>query len=583
MQSEFCVWRNSEVCVQCRPEALYLFNNTGASCKDLPGRREDIALNKLDLTNTGDRIFPKILRRQAQQVGDTCFLITDSQRITFAEAESISNSLAAGLQQLGLGRGDRIALYMGNRPEMVLLALAANKLGAVWTPINTDYKGQWLLDTIQRSRVKVLATDDQLQQRIVEIRDQLNAAELILLSDSQQTLLAGSHAYASLAEQAPLELDYQEQSYGDSNAILWTSGTTGKSKGVLQSYNNWIRAIIFGASRGYQSREGDSIYCALPMYNTAAWIACIFRALVEGIPCAIEDKFSVSNFWERVRHFGATQTLALGAMGMFLLNAPARPDDADNPLRVAWIVPMPLDQWAGFEQRFGVRLIRSSLGQSELPLLLTQIYTPENKNIPLHAIGFPYHDTEVRLCDDEGKEVALGEAGEICVKPLQPHVLFNGYFDDPQATAAAFRGDWYLTGDMGRQDPESGAYFFVDRKKDAIRFAGRNISTLEVESVVVKHPAVQYVAAFGIPSQELASEDELKLNIVLHPGQQASHEELCAFINANAPHYFVPRYMEFVDSLPYTPTNKVQKYLLRKQGVTDNTWDLKNSGFKVKR
>ncbi|MGI9293334.1 MAG: AMP-binding enzyme, partial [Pseudomonadales bacterium] len=176
-----------------------------------------------------------------------------------------------------------------------------------------------------------------------------------------------------------------------------------------------------------------------------------------------------------------------------------------------------------------------------------------------------------------------GEAGEMGVRPLKPHVLFNGYFDNAEATKAAFRGDWFLTGDLVRFDPDVNAYFFVDRKKDSVRFAGRNISSMEVESVVRKHPAVADVAAYGIPLEQMASEDELKLSVVLTEDASLSHEALCRFINDTAPHFFVPRYIEFTDTLPYTPTNKVQKFKLREAGVTDTTWDLKASDFEVQR
>jgi len=225
--------------------------------------------------------------------------------------------------------------------------------------------------------------------------------------------------------------------------------------------------------------------------------------------------------------------------------------------------------------------LRGGLGQSEIQCVMTQ--AEARPNVPVYALGHPPDDIEVRLCDDDGKEVPVGEPGEICVKPLEPFVMFNGYFENPEATAAAYRGEWYLTGDMARQDPETGAYFFVDRKKDALRFAGRNISTMEVESVVRRHPAVQDVAAFGIQSKEVESEHELKLNVILKPGSEATPEALCGFINENAPYYFVPRYLEFVDALPYTPTNKVQKYQLREAGVTAATWDLKQSDYEVKR
>jgi crotonobetaine/carnitine-CoA ligase len=302
---------------------------------------------------------------------------------------------------------------------------------------------------------------------------------------------------------------------------------------------------------------------------------------LEGIPCVIEQKFSVSTFWERIEHFQATQTFVLGAMGIFLMNAPARPEDAATPLRVAAVVPLPPQMWKPFEERFNLRLVRGGLGQSECLMVLNQ--TEDRDDVPVYALGFPPDGAEVALLDDDGKEVPDGEAGEICVKPLVPHALFNGYFDDPEATAAAYQGEWYRTGDVGRRDPATGACFFVDRKKDAVRFAGRNISTLEVESVVRRHPAVQDVAAFGIPCEDVEGESELKIDIVLREGHRPSHEEVCAFINENAPHYFVPRYMEFVESLPYTPTNKVQKFKLREAGLSPATWDLKRSEYRVVR
>jgi crotonobetaine/carnitine-CoA ligase len=538
-------------------------------------------VNKLDLSNTADRTFPLILRQQAEQNGDTEFLVTDTTRISFAQADAISDCLAAGLQELGIGKGDIVSLFLGNRPEMVLLTLAINKLGAIWTPINGDYKGQWLLDNLQMARSKILITDDQFQHRIAEIEDQLELEAIVLLDDIEASALKSPVDYKQLLTHDPIKLDYTDQDYGDNCAILWTSGTTGKSKGVLQSYNCWIRAIVDGCSPQYDSQIGDSIYCVLPLFHTAAWITSIYRALIEGIPCIIEPRFSVTTFWERIKHFGATQTFLLGAMGAFLLNAPEQEDDADTPLRLAQIVPLAPNQWPIFEQRFGLQLIRTGLGQSECQLVMTQLENRED--VPVYALGFPAADTIIHLLDDDGNEVVVGEVGEICIKPLQPYVLFNGYFDNPKATAAAYFGDYYRTGDLAKQDPASGAYFYADRKKDALRFAGRNISTLEVESIVRRHPAIQDVAAFGIPSEQVESEQELKLNVILKDGKPCTAEELCGFINEHAPYYFVPRYLDFVDALPYTPTNKVQKFKLREEGVGEQTWDLKRSDYQVKR
>ncbi len=538
-------------------------------------------MNKLDLSNTADRTFPFVLRQQAKQNGDTAFLVTDTTRISFAQADTVSDCLAAGLQELGIGKGDIVSLFLGNRPEMVLLTLAINKLGAIWTPINGDYKGQWLLDNLQMSRSKIRITDDQFQNRIAEIEEQLEIETIVLMGDGEASGLKCPVDYQQLLDHQPAALDYADLHYGDNCSILWTSGTTGKSKGVLQSYNSWIRPIVDGCSRQYDSQPGDSIFCVLPLFHTAAWTTSVYRALIEGIPCIIEPRFSVTTFWQRIKQFGATQTFLLGAMGAFLLNAPEHDDDSDTPLRLAQIVPLAPNQWPIFEQRFGLQLIRTGLGQSECQLVMTQLENRED--VPVYALGFPVADTIIHLLDDDGNEVAIGEVGEICIKALQPYVLFNGYFDNPKATAEAYFGDYYRTGDLAKQDPSSGAYFYADRKKDALRYAGRNISTLEVESIVRRYPAVADVAAFGIPSEEVESEQELKLNIILKEGSRDSAEDICDFINDNAPHYFVPRYLEFVESLPYTPTNKVQKFKLRDQGVNEHTWDLKNSDYVVRK
>jgi crotonobetaine/carnitine-CoA ligase len=538
-------------------------------------------MNRVDLSQSESRVFPRILQAQARDNGDTEFLLSDTQRITFAQADDITSRLATGLQALGVERGDRICLYLGNCPEFVLLTLAANKLGAVWVPVNTDYKGEWLLDTIERSRPKVLITDSAVVDRVAPLRDRLDIAQWIELAPQGSAVMPGMHSYHVLAQAEPYQSDYSEQDYGDVCAILWTSGTTGKSKGVMQNYNGWIRAIDQGASPMFDSRPGDVIYCALPLFNTGAWITSIYRALLEGIPCVIEPKFSVHNFWQRIALFKATQTFLIGAMGVFLWNAPEREEDAETTLRTAMIVPFPPDLWTAFEQRFGLKILTAGLGMSECQLVANQLAA--KVKIPPYALGYPPDDIQLKLCDDDGNEVAVGEAGEMCVKPLVPHVLFSGYFDNAEGTAAAYRGEWFLTGDMARQDAETGALFFVDRKKDAVRFAGRNISTLEVEGVFRRHPSVADVAAFGIPSAEIDSEDELKVNVVIKQGEAASAEDLCRFVNENAPHYFVPRYLDFVESLPYTPTSKVQKFKLREQGVTDSTWDLKTSGFKVQR
>jgi crotonobetaine/carnitine-CoA ligase len=347
----------------------------------------------------------------------------------------------------------------------------------------------------------------------------------------------------------------------------------------MQSHNVWIKAALNGAATAGGVREGDVIYSCLPMYQSAAWVANVFRALVTGIPCAIDPHFSASAFWDRCRHYRATMTFTLGAMHIFLWKAPERPDDAHNPVRVASMIPLPAELEEPMRKRFGIETIVQGYGQSEVMTALAR--TPGREWKP-NSLGEPQAGIEVALLDDEDREVGRGEAGELCIRPSEPYAIFNGYFDDPEATLRAFRNLWYHSGDLLRRDAD-GDFFFVDRKADFLRYKGRNLSSFAVEAAVRAHPAVADVAAHGVRSAELEAEAELKVVVVRRPGAELAPEELARFVNDTAPHFFVPRYVEFLAELPYTPTGRVQKYKLRERGVTAETWDARRAGFEVRR
>jgi crotonobetaine/carnitine-CoA ligase len=348
----------------------------------------------------------------------------------------------------------------------------------------------------------------------------------------------------------------------------------------MQSHNVFFNACM-EAAINFGAEEDDVVYTVLPMYNTAAWVTSIFRALFCGLPLAIDTSFSVKHFWQRVDYYRATQTFTLGAMHMFLWNAPERDDDGDHALRQLMAIPMPSQIAGPFSERFKVRLMPQGLGQSEAQCLCNMNYNPPGEP-PAGTLGRPAPNLDARLVDDDGNDVPVGEPGELWVRPKEPFIIFSGYLDDAEATANAYDGEWYKTGDMLRCD-EQGYYFFCDRKKDAVRFKGRNISTFEVEMAARRHPAIQDCAAFGVTSEELDTENELMLAVLLRPDTSLDEIELAQFINDNAPYFFVPRYIEVVTELPYTPTNKVQKFKLRERGVTAATWDAQQAGFKAQR
>jgi len=535
----------------------------------------------LNLEDRNERMLGRILQRQAENIPDHTYIMAGEDRYSYGRVNELANSYATGLRRLGIGRGDTVAVLMESCPEFVFTAFGANKLGAIWVPTNIDYKGEWLHQALEDSRARVLVVDAALLPRVADLGGGMPFEKVVVRGSSGEVNLGVPLIdIREFSDLPPTEPDQQGLSYGDTAAVLWTSGTTGRAKGVMQSHNAWIRAAVNGA-RNSCVQEDDILYCCLPMYNSAAWVTAVYRALVTGIPMGLDAKFSASKFWDRCRHYQATMIFTLGAMHMFLWQAPERPGDADNPVRAASMVPIPDDLIDPMKKRFGIETIDQGYGQSESLAMFSRVADGSRGYKP-GSLGDPVPGIEIKLLDDEDMEVPVGDVGEFCIRPTEPYVIFNGYFQNPEATLEAFRNLWYHTGDLGRCD-EDGNYFFADRKADFIRYGGRNISSFAVEAAVNAHPSVKQCAAHGVTSAELESEAELKVVAVLHQGKQVSHEELARFVNDNAPYFFVPRYIEFMDELPQTPTGRVQKYKLRERGVTPETWDRKAEGFVVER
>jgi crotonobetaine/carnitine-CoA ligase len=228
------------------------------------------------------------------------------------------------------------------------------------------------------------------------------------------------------------------------------------------------------------------------------------------------------------------------------------------------------------ERRFGF-ICLEGFGMSEIGLVVHDAIDDRKTG----ACGKVLDDLfEVILVDDDDMEVPVGEIGEIVVRPKKPYIMMSGYYNMPDKTLEAYRNLWFHSGDYAKKD-EEGYFYFVDRKKDAIRRRGENISSFEVEKVINEHPKILESAVFAIPSE--LGEDDVKANIVLKPGENLPPEDVIKYCNERMAYFAVPRYLEFVSELPKTPTNRVEKYRLREAGITGNTWDLEKAGIKIKR
>jgi crotonobetaine/carnitine-CoA ligase len=362
--------------------------------------------------------------------------------------------------------------------------------------------------------------------------------------------------------------------WADPFVIMFTSGTTGPSKGSLmpQNYALFMGKVCMETA---EYTEDDSLYNTLPMFHGNAQLLSTMPALMSGARMVLAERFSASRFWPEVQKYGCTEFNYIGGILPILLKAEAKPDDADNPLRIMFGGGCPPHLFEEVENRFGVTLLEG-YGMSEIGIPLINSL----KSRKIGTCGKPAYGCDVKLVDDYGMEVGPGVPGELLMRTREPFTMLLEYYKMPEKTVEAWRDLWFNTGDYLVMD-EEGFFNFVDRKKDALRRRGENISSQEVEKVISGHPAVLESAAIGVKSE--MSEDEVMICVTLKPGETLTPEALLDFAQERMAYFMVPRFVRFMDRLPKTPTEKVQKAVLREEGVTSDTWDREAVGYEVKR
>jgi crotonobetaine/carnitine-CoA ligase len=358
----------------------------------------------------------------------------------------------------------------------------------------------------------------------------------------------------------------------DLMAYMYTSGTTGQSKGALVSH---AHAYTY-ASREDQERPiaGDRILVTLPLFHFAGQCYGAYQALIHRAVCVLEPAFSVSRFWPTVREQGITVTVLLGAMAEMLKKAEPQIDDTDHPLELAIMAPLPTDV-DGLRTRFGIQLA-TGYGLTEVGAVLEA--RPET--VVGGECGFPREGYQLRLVDDAGRDVPQGQVGELWVRPDNALMVMSGYHNLPEKTAETLVDGWVRTGDAFRINSD-GRYYFSDRMKDALRRRGENVSSFEVERIINEHADEAESAVVAVPSE--LSEDEIKAVVVPRQGRTVDPEDLTQFLIERMPYYMVPRFLEMVPELPKTPTQKIQKHLLRAQGVSGTVWDREAAGIVLSR
>jgi crotonobetaine/carnitine-CoA ligase len=495
-------------------------------------------------------------------------------QLSYKQLNEQANRLANFLLTKGIKKDSKVAVILPNCPEYLYSWFGLAKIGAVMVPVNIAQKGELLQYILDASDTEAIITNETLFERIPEIEDGLTKVKQVFVTGEQSKLntipVHRLEDFNSASPAAPAA----DVRHSDPMTILFTSGTTGPSKGVIMSHHYYYYAARTIGS-GMAVSDVDTLYTCLPLFHVNAQVCTVLAALLFDARVAMYEHFSASTFWKEIRSSGATSFLALGAMGNILYKAPPDSNDQNNKVRLAMVVPPPEDL-EGFENRFGLQVVYETFGMTEGIVAPPKIAEPRRPG----CCGRPTENTEVRVVDEDDQVLEPNQIGEIVIRPGEPYTMMSGYYKMADETLEAFRNLWFHTGDLGYTDSD-GYLYFVGRKKEAIRRRGENISAFEVEKIINQHSHVLESAAIAVPSE--LSEDEVKVVVVLKEGERLSPEELVEFCSQRMAYFMVPRFIEFRESLPKTPTQRVEKYKLQSEGNTSATWDREKAGYKLRR
>lgn len=499
-------------------------------------------------------VLPEVLEAQARERGDQTFLtVIGEGSLTYAAAARQARQVAAHCAGLGVAPGDAVAVLLPNGLDFVRLWLGLGRLGAVIVPVNTGLAGDFLAHQLRDCGARHVVTAGDAAAAVAEVLPDMPGLRVLDLDGW---------------EHAP-EHDGPFPAASDTACLMYTSGTTGPSKGVLMPH---AHCYLFGLGsiEALGVTGADRYYVSMPLFHANGLFMQLYATLIAGASAVLRGRFSASSWLSDIREHGCTVTNLLGAMTQFLVAQPAGPHDRDHPLRVVCPVPNPPSHERAWRERFAVPEVVSAYGMTEV-------------NIPLYGRLGTSRPGSAGLVLDRWFEVSVrdpdtddplphGEVGEIMVRPKVPFGFMAGYAGLPDATVAAWRNFWFHTGDSGVMD-DDGWVTFVDRTKDCIRRRGENISSFEVESAIARLDGVAEVAAYAVPAGAEGTEDEVMLAVVAAPGSRLDPAEVAAHADLVLPRFARPRYVEVVDALPKTPTQKVRKQQLRSRAVTPSTWD----------
>jgi len=525
------------------------------------------------------RTITGLLDAQCEVRPDQVCLVVRDESITYAQLRDRTMAAARALSDLGLGAGETVVIFANTYPSWIYAFLGAARLGALAVPVNTAYRGSFLSTPMRTTHCRIALVEDSLLDRVAAVAADVPDLQTVIV---QETGAGGPRELPWRQEDssvlteagAPRTGHLHRPEWKDPICVLFTSGTTGPSKGVVISHQ-YVAAAATTMVESWNLTEGEVLYAPLPLFHISS-VASVVCPIVAGATGLLDPVFSVNECWNRVREYDVKGILLAGVMVNMLWNLPEDPRDGDLPLRFISAAPIPRGLHQRIEERYNLTVL-TSYGMTEaLPMVLYGM----GDEVREGATGRAQPNFEVLVLDQDDQPVAPDRVGEICCRPRSPHVMFDGYFARSETTVERWRNLWFHTGDMGRMDAD-GHLTFVDRNKDAIRRRGENISSFEVEQTLLRHPAIAEAAAVAVPSD--LGEDDVKVVVSLRTGATVEIPALMDFCVDHLPYFAVPRYVEILEGLPMNPTGKVLKTELRSSGVTPATWDREQAGYVVRR
>jgi long-chain acyl-CoA synthetase len=506
-----------------------------------------------------------LLDAQASRQRHRVYIIWQDNPITYGEFGDLTDRYARSLYDMGIRRGDRVAIWLQNSIEFAVAYWGNAKLGAISVPLNVLFKPDEAYFILSDAKAKAIVAHAQyepaitgLWQRLPDLNHAIvvGATEGTAHTRYEDLIEAGTRSLAQRGSRG-LRFKYLVDSHKPA-VILYTSGTTGFPKGAMLNHDN----ILFDAracTKVLPVGPADAMLCVLPLYHAYPQMIFLCFAVMTACRVVILERFVPSLVLEKVAQYGCTLFLAVPSMLSLLLQVPKdqRPPISSLRFCISGAAPLPLEVLEQFEREYGVAVAEGD-GPTECGPV-TCVNPLDGRPRKPGSVGLALPGVQIKIFDDHDRELGPNEIGEIVVRGKN---VMLGYYNRPDETAEAMRAGWFHTGDIGKID-EDGYIYILDRKKDMIIVGGINLYPREVEELLYRHPKVAEAAVIGVPDP-LRGEAPKAL-IVLRPGQQATGSEILNYLRPHLANFKLPRSVEFCESLPKSMTGKILKRELREK------------------